>query len=524
MGKENENDETKQNTVTERKRSPILLVGGAILAVALVALGNTSYKAYILPWQAYGNEEMSYLDRVDPRSLSGGDLTHYHFGPLAFEQEAPNLAWGWLAKFDAGDGVFERIVTPALGNNARYDADGVGPIYNNNFCEACHNADGRAAPQLDNKQAPQEGLLMRLSVPGEDAHGGPKPHPVYGGQFGDRGIPGKGVSFTSTDYGNRYSGEGAVKPEGRVEISYTEIKGTYGDGAPFSLRKPTYKLVDLNYGPLGEKTMVSPRIAPPVFGMGLLEAIKEKEILALADPDDNDGDGISGKPQYAWDPETQSMGLGRFGWKMETVSVAQQSMDAAVNDVGVTNPIFPMQTCTKTQTACLDAIHGGTPDDPEYSLQQMDEVVVYLQLLGVPGRRGVTEEKVLHGEKMFREANCTACHAETMHTGDNHKIKRLNRQTIHPYTDLLLHDMGEGLADNRPSFDATGQEWRTPPLWGIGLVPTVNGHSTYLHDGRARNIAEAILWHGGEAKQAKEKFRKMSSLDREALLFFLESM
>lgn len=491
------------------------------LAVALCALGFTSYKAYIVPWKAYGDDDMSYLQRVDPRSLSGGDLTHYHFGRLAYEQEAPNLAWGWFKLFDDGDGDFERLVIPAMAGLDNLVRDGLGPIYNNNSCEACHMADGRAEPQLSDPLAPQEGLLIRLSVPGTGPNGGPKPHPVYGGQFGDRGLPGRDAD--ADDYATAYSGEGAVKPEGRVQITYTEIEGRFADGTPYVLTKPDYALVDLNYGPLGETTLTSPRIAPAVHGQGLLEAIPAEAILANADPDDSDQDGISGKPQYVWDPQSGSLQLGRFGWKMETATVAHQAMDAAVNDMGVTNPMFPHQTCTESQTDCANAIHGGTVENPEFSPTQMENITVYLQLLGVPGRRGVSEDKVVQGERLFREAGCNACHIETFETA-GHEIARLNGQTIHPYTDLLLHDMGPGLADNRPSYDANGQEWRTAPLWAIGLVPTVNGHTRYLHDGRARNLEEAILWHGGEAAAAQANYLAMEKADREALLFFLESL
>lgn len=491
-----------------------------LLAASLAALGFVAYKAYVIPWQPYGDEDMSYLERVDPRSLSGGDLTHYHFGRLAFEQSAPNLPWGWLKEFDDGDGVFERPVSPAVPSGYRSDADGIGPIYNMHSCEGCHTADGRAQPQLADPRMPQEGLLIRLSV-GQAEHGAPLPHPVYGGQFGDRGLPAKGVEFFAKAFNPaRYHGEGAVLPEGRVQISYQEIPGRYADGTPYSLAKPSYELVDLAYGPLGEDTMLSPRIAPSVFGMGLLEAIPEQVILANADPEDRDNDGISGRPQRVWDPLTGVLGLGRFGWKMETATVEQQVSDAAANDMGMTTPMFPNITCSDTQQTCLDALDGGKP---EFTGEQVRQMTVYTQLLGVPGRRGVSEDKVLHGERVFREAGCNSCHVETFVTG-GHAIERLNNQTIHPYTDLLLHDMGEGLADNRPSFDANGREWRTAPLWGVGLVPVVNGHTRYLHDGRARNLEEAVLWHGGEAEGAKQRFVAMDRADREALLFFLESL
>lgn len=497
-----------------------------LLGIALLALGFTAHRAYIVPWLAYGDGDMSYLERVDPRSLSGGDLTHYHFGRVAYEQEAPNLAWGWAKLFDDGDGVFERAMKPANTTTAQYadyNQDGVGPIYNHDSCGACHVADGRAAPQLEDPNAPQEGLLMRLSVPGTGENGGPRPHPVYGGQFGDRGLPGKDAGDEPYAAAGRYQGEGAVKPEGRVAIRYQEIHGQYADGTPYTLTKPSYALVDLNYGPLGDDVMMSPRIAPAGIGQGLLEAIPETAILANADPQDADGDGISGKPQYAWDPQTKRPALGRFGWKMETVSVAHQAMDAAHNDMGVTNPMFREQTCTSVQDACNDALHGGTPTTPEFSPEQVEQVTVYLQLIGVPGRRGVNEPRVLQGEQLFRDAGCNGCHVETFTTA-GHEIDRLNGQVIYPYTDLLLHDMGEGLADHRPSFRANGREWRTAPLWGIGLVPVVNGHTRYLHDGRARNLEEAVLWHGGEAAAAQARFLAMDKDQRSALLHFLESL
>jgi len=479
-----------------------------LLALCLAALGHAAWRAYAVPWMAYGDGSMDYLARADPRALSGGDLTHFHLGALAFEQPAPNLAWGWEKLFDDGDGVFERPFTPAVASGFRYDADGLGPIYNHEACEACHVADGRARPVLDPPGAPQDGLLLRLSVPGAAPGEAPRPHPVYGGQLGDRGIVSDGVP---------------VPPEGRVAIRYQERAGRYPDGTPYTLLVPHYRIEDPQYGPLGADLLVSPRIAPAVFGVGLLEAVPESTVLALAKEQARAQDGITGRAQWLRDPREGTRVLGRFGWKAETATVEQQALDAALNDMGVTSGRFPHQPCTEAQRACREARHGGSVDAPELTAEQAEALVVYLQLLGVPARRDLDEPQVRRGEAAFSAAGCASCHVPELRTG-GHDIERLNGQTIRPYTDLLLHDMGPGLADGRPSHEASGREWRTAPLWGIGLVPTVNGHSRYLHDGRARSLEEAVLWHGGEAEAAKLRFMQMSREERDALLRFLNSL
>ncbi|MEM7405576.1 MAG: di-heme oxidoredictase family protein [Pseudomonadota bacterium] len=492
----------------------------AVLVLAVAALGTAGYRALVQPWHPYGDGDMSYLDRVDKRSLSGGDLTHYHFGKFAYEQRAPNLAWGWDFMFEAGDGVFERRVSPAVLSRARYDADGLGPIYNHTACLACHIADGRAQPVASEEGIAQEGLLMRLSVPGNHPDGAPTPHPVYGGQLGDRGIP---VQYAKGKDGRRKVVQKEVRAEGVLIIRYEEIAGQYVDGTPYTLTKPVYEITNLSRGPIGADTMFSPRIANMVSGIGLLEAIPEETILAMADPKDENGDGISGRPQMVRHPDTGELALGRFGWKAETASVKHQVAAAAVNDMGMTSSMFIDEPCTKFQPLCNNARSGNDGSGPEYTDEQITQMENYVQLLGVPGRRGVREERTQRGEAAFRAANCTGCHIETLVTG-GHEIERLNGQTIHPYTDMLLHDMGKGLADERPSWQASGHEWRTPPLWGIGLVPVVNGHTRFLHDGRARNLEEAVLWHGGEAKKSRDAFLLMDKQTRADLIYFLESL
>lgn len=342
-------------------------------------------------------------------------------------------------------------------------------------------------------------------MPGTDPHGGPNPHPVYGGQLADKAIPGH-------------------KPEISLQITYEEIVGQYADGTEYRLQKPIYTFPEQNYGPLGDDAMVSPRIAPFMIGMGLLDAITEEDMLAYADPEDKDGDGISGKANKVWSVEFNKYMLGKYGWKAETPTLNHQGMDAAVNDMGITNPLFPAQNCTAGQVDCLAALEGTTNAPYEMTEAQMDQVTTYLEFLGVPGRDYLDNPDVVRGEKLFKDTGCESCHRETFVTGTEQRQRRLHNQTIHPYTDLLLHDMGPELADHRPSFDADGYEWRTPPLWGIGMVETVNGHTRFLHDGRARNLEEAILWHGGEAEMTKQRFTQLAKNDREAIVKFLKSL
>jgi CxxC motif-containing protein (DUF1111 family) len=265
---------------------------------------------------------------------------------------------------------------------------------------------------------------------------------------------------------------------------------------------------------------VSPRVAPFMIGLGLLGAVPEETVLAAADPDDADGDGISGRPNTVWDRRAQSEALGRFGWKANQPSVEQQNSGAFLGDIGITSDLFPEQNCTSVEPDCVAAPNGG---DPEVDQDKIDSVTFYASLLAVPARRDFDDPTVLAGEQLFHDIGCVACHRSTLVTGDA-DIPALSAQTIHPYTDLLLHDMGPDLADERPDYQADGREWRTAPLWGIGLIDNVNRHDFLLHDGRARGFAEAILWHGGEGEAARERFRTLSEEDRAALLRFLESL
>lgn len=429
----------------------------------------------------------------------GGDATRPIASPKSFSLQMPNAPRRHQRPFSFGNRLFNTNWVIAPGSVKSFD--GLGPMFNRVSCSGCHTLDGRGAPPPDG-EGPFDTMLIRLSIPGSDAHGGPKPHPVYGGQLSERAIPG-------------------IVPEGRARISYEELPGSYGDGTPYSLRKPTYTITGLGYGPLGDAILMSPRVAPHMIGLGLLEAVPDATLSALADPDDSDGDGISGRMNHVWDNATQASAIGRFGWKANQPNLHQQSADAALGDIGLTTNMNIAENCSSAQAACTAALAGESPELPDDFL---DKLTLYTMSLGVPAQRNAEAPEVRRGETLFRDFGCASCHMPAMITGDGGPLPELARQTIHPFTDLLLHDMGEALADNRPDFEATGSEWRTPPLWGLGMVPAVNGHDNLLHDGRARGFPEAILWHGGEGEAAKERFRLAPKDERDALVAFLKSL
>jgi CxxC motif-containing protein (DUF1111 family) len=434
-----------------------------------------------------------------PDPLSGGATTVFDVTVNAFGQPAANLPFAERPDFFTGNALFNRNWVTAPSSTV--GSDGLGPIFNAASCSACHFKDGRGRPPIAADEA-FESLLVRLSVPGEDAVEGAVAEPNYGRQLGHRAILG-------------------VAREGDPRLEWDERPGTYGDGEPYSLRAPMLVIDDLAHGPLHPDTRTSLRVGQAVFGLGLLEALDEATLLAAADPDDADGDGISGRPNRVWDRRLGASVIGRFGWKANAPTIEQQAAGAFLGDIGITSPLFPDDDCTAVETDCANAPKGGTP---EIDQLKMDLVTFYMTLLAVPARRDVDDPTVRRGEGLFASAGCTGCHLATLRTGDLAGFPAVSQQTIHPYTDLLLHDMGPDLADDRTDFEASGSEWRTPPLWAIGLFPIVSEHTLLLHDGRARGFAEAILWHGGEGTAAREAFRTMSADDRAALVRFLESL
>jgi CxxC motif-containing protein (DUF1111 family) len=449
-------------------------------------------------------------------ALSGGTATNRTtFTRDAFSMPSSNLSFEERADFSIGNGIFRRnwVIAPS----STQAADGLGPLYNARACQRCHLKDGRGHPPASPDDSAIS-MFLRLSIPPETEaereliashRANVILEPTYGGQLQDLAIPGH-------------------LPEGRMVIDYRESPALLAGGETVRLRKPSYRIADLAYGPLHPGVMISPRVAPPMIGLGLLEAIAPEDILANADPDDADHDGISGRPNRVWSEADQKVELGRFGWKAGEPSIDQQGGHALAGDIGVGNPTQPAPwgDCTAAEADCRSAPDGNSPQygDLEAPPKIMAQILFYARNLAVPARRGEDDPTVLEGKRLFYQSGCIGCHRPKFATRRDWEVKALGGQLIFPYTDLLLHDMGEGLADHRPEGDATGREWRTPPLWGIGLTKEVSGHTFLLHDGRARNLTEAILWHGGEADAAREAFAKLPKAERDALLAFLNSL
>jgi len=430
-------------------------------------------------------------------ALSGGATTVFDDTRNAFSLPARNLREDHRPSFFVGNSFFNQnwVIAPA----STAGRDGLGPLFNARSCSACHFKDGRSRPPEPGE--PMSTMLLRISVPGAGEHGAPKPDPVYGDQIQGQSIPG-------------------VPREADVFVDYTERAGAFADGEAYSLRRPTYRITGLGFGALARQLLVSPRISPGIIGLGLLEAVPEATLLRLADPGDADSDGISGRPNVVWNVRTRLVAIGRFGWKAEQPSVAQQTAAAFVGDIGITSPLFPHENHSAQEPI---PVRSQSPRAFEVSEKIFRAVSLYARSLAVPAAR-TNSPGASQGRGIFSSLRCDSCHVAALETGPSPELPEFANQRIRPYTDLLLHDMGDALADERPAFVATGREWRTPPLWGLGLIRKVNGHTFLLHDGRARNATEAILWHGGEAAAARERFRHLSKSDRVALLAFLDSL
>lgn len=433
----------------------------------------------------------------------------------AFSQPSENLSFDQELDFKVGNGMFRRVWVSAPSSTLA--SDGLGPLYNARSCQRCHLKDGRGHPP----EGPEDSavsMFLRVSVPApdvaqtEDFIDGTHPtapDPVYGNQLQDFSLAG-------------------IAPEYRLSVTYDEIEVPLSGGEHAILRAPTYEAVDLGYGPLASAAMLSPRVAPQMIGMGLIEAIPSEDILEAADPDDADGNGISGRPQIIRSTVYDRPMLGRFGHKAGNATVEDQVADAFSGDMGISSPVHPAGwgECTAKQQACVAALDGGDPEQGGLEIDRigLDLVTFYSRNLGVPARRDLDDPAVLRGREVFYDTGCADCHRPNYVTHRLRGQDPASFQLIWPYTDLLLHDMGDGLADNRPEGRADGREWRTAPLWGIGMTETVSGHSYFLHDGRARTLLEAVLWHGGEAGPARDRVVDMPPADRAALIRFLESL
>ena len=427
--------------------------------------------------------------------LSGGSTTVFREGPNAFGMPLSNITRANRRAHVVGNSFFNKnwVFAPSS-TTAR---DGLGPLYHARSCSGCHVRDGRGAPTKDGRTG--IGLLFRLYLPGSS-----RGDPNLGLQLAVNAAPG-------------------IEPEGRVEITYEPVREKLDDRHTVTLRRPKYTLkANSVYGQAHPETLLSPRLAQPLVGLGLLESVEEKTILALADPDDGNKDGISGRASYVLNPENQQTELGRFGWKASQPSLRLQTAIAFLRDIGITNSIYPDEDFTTAQAKIIKpSTHGNLPEIDD---SKLNRVVTYLRTLAPPAQRQPKAEKVTRGEELFTHAGCAKCHTPTLKTGPNAPIDELKNQVIRPYTDLLLHDMGDALSDGIDKPGVSGKEWRTPPLWGIGLTETVNGNTFYLHDGRARTLEEAIMWHGGEGLAAKRAYSSFSREERQLVWQFLNSL
>jgi hypothetical protein len=466
--------------------------------VFLYAIGTGG----MVPWYAVGSfadqaSERENSHPLDPKAWLGGRTTlpyQYSDEPNNhFMQMATNLSDGNGQPWVRGRRVHHTHMTD--GSHDEGAENGIfaelkglaGPSYVNVSCDSCHKRNGRA-PVAD-VGVPLDKWVFKVAA----ADGGPDP--LIGS---------------------------VLQPQGGNEGTVSIAKWTEGaDG----LRSPTYAFSK------GTPALFSARISPQLVGLGLLEAIPESTILAMADPDDKNGDGISGKPQINTDPITGQKRLGRFGWKAGATSLKHQIAGALRNDMGVMTSVFPKGDCGPMQQGC------GNDKGPELTDKELDDLVKYNHLLGVRARRNLDGADQVRGETVFSQIGCASCHTPTLQTTKFHPLAELRDQTIHPYTDMLLHDMGPGLADNLSEAQATGAEWRTTPLWGIGLSACVTGgvtgpfqhavcapHHDYLHDGRARSIDEAIRWHGGEGQKSNDAYVALPAADKAAVVKFLESL
>jgi len=441
--------------------------------------------------------------------MSGGKTTNFVKNKNSYSLPARNLDKNLRINFLVGNSLFRRIWEDAA-TSENIAKDGLGPFFSSTSCDGCHISDGRGhLPTLEiDEDLVSAVIQIGQSAKIENVYEKNRDDSIYGGQ----------LSEFSTE---------SVLEEAEISIKYEFLNVAYDDGSIIQLKKPRVIIDKLNYGNLESNTSSSIRIAQMMIGLGLIENIAEENILKLEDVDDSDGDGISGKANYSWDLQENKFKLGRFGWKASQPTVLQQTADAFYHDMGLSNKFYPnASNCTESQVECNKSISGNSEiyDNFEVSNDQLDLVTFYSSQLGVPAARNQKKPDVIAGRKLFYDIGCNSCHVEKHITRGDGPFENLNNQVISPYSDFLLHDMGEGLSDDVPEFQANGNEWRTPPLWGIGLTKIVSGRESYLHDGRAETLEEAILWHGGESILTINKFKKLDINERNQLLKFISSL
>jgi len=437
----------------------------------------------------------------------GGEMTTKRLANRSYVAVGRNVSRAKELNFWTGFSLFRDpwVIAPS----STRDRDGLGPLFITRSCVTCHHDGGRGPMSQAGIHQPIS-LLMRLgsTLPKVNAV-----DPNYGGQIQPRA-----VNLIHSRVKKQPSGEAWL------DLQYQTIEGTFADGQPYQLRKPSYQLTKMAYGELAPNIGLSPRYAPSIYGMGLLDAIDEQDLLAQQDIDDANEDGISAKYNLVTNVETKQLAIGRFGFKAKHPTLNQQVAAAFNGDIGITSPLFPKENCSDNQPNCHVVSNLGEQDGVEIPQKLLTLVNEFSAYIGVQPARTLTSDRVQQGRKLFYTSGCAHCHTPSYTTAKDYPLIPLANQKIWPYTDLALHDMGQGLADGITEFDANGQEWRTPPLWGIGIQKRISGSSNFLHDGRARSIEEAILWHGGEAAAAQQQYISLSSSDRAALLQFLKSI
>ena len=478
--------------------------------------------------EALAGVPLQQLVSFDPQEIKqGGDTGISISSAESYSKPSSNLTASRKGSFFIGNAFFRQpwVIAPASTDSR----DGLGALFNVAACQSCHVKDGRGhAPMSMDDDA--DSLLIRLAMPATTDEQRQQlqnsliekvAHPMYGGQLQDRGIQG-------------------VPAEARIAVQWTDKTVTFTDGHVETLRAPTFNLTKPGYGPFDDELMVSPRVALPMIGLGLLEQIPDEDIKKQA-IDKNSNSDISGKFNWVMDPQTGKHALGRFGWKAGQTKLLTQNQSAFNEDMGLTSNIRPHESCMPTQTACVKATTGADEQgDGRPPVEVNDEVAKFVEFytrnLAVPHRRNADDKLVLAGKKRFYDMGCQSCHTpryQLPKTDDDHLEQ--HGQVIYPYTDLLLHDMGDDLADRtiagklppkdaQVEFLANSYEWRTPALWGIGLAQTVDPQATFLHDGRARTLMEAVLWHGGEAQEQQKKVLNLDKQGRAELNAFLKSL
>ena len=495
------------------------------------------FSSCILLWLTISAcEDNSIVPAFNSAENKPGGETTVHIGARAkFDSPAQNLAKDLKPMFYAGKALANQpwVKAPTI-TTAR---DGLGPIYNARSCLACHINGGKGFIP-ENNLHPLTGTLIRLSKKGplhtqEQKQAGVIPHSVYGDQ-----IQSQSISLAHQLKSSQPHLKHDVPPEAYIHVDWVFKTFTYPDGNTVTLREPKLDFKYLGYGPLNDKnteeTLIGIRVAPSIHGMGLIELIKQSDIEALADEHDEDQNNISGRVNLVWDAQSQSMLAGRFGLKANKATLAHTVAGAFTNDMGITTSLVPNQPCTSLQAQCINSPNGNDENDQgqhgknnievELPDSLLKLVVDFNRNLAPIERRNTNDRNTKKGRSAFYEVGCHNCHQPSFITGNSSEFPHLSNQHIWPYSDFLLHDLGSNLSDNRPDFLASGSEWRTPPLWGIGASQQVNGSTALLHDGRANTVEEAILWHGGEAQHVQQNFINLPKHKRKQLINFVNSL